>query len=699
MKMWSRAGAVTVATFFLATSAWGQQRKITPEDYYVLRTVSDPQLSPNGKLVAYVVGTTDQKQNKRHSDIWLADVDGSREPRQLTESPEISSSPRWSPDGRAIAFLSARPSSQDGKAIKEQVQLLSLQGGEAHALTSLKNGVESFSWSPDGTRLVCVSTRGPQDATPEDPERSDSRHYVHPTYKLDGMGFFDGRRQHLWVVDVKSGSGKQITEGDDWNDTDPQWSPDGMRIAFVSDRSGHFLEDVSYNGSEVWVIGAGGGTPVKVSDGEGADGAPRWSPDGAWIAYFGGQIEEEPRRLLLAPSTGDAKPKELAKDLDIQVRGLEWGDRGRALYFLSNVRGEVHVFRTDVRSGKLSQVTSGERFLHAMKTNDESNSLAYTASGFQHTGDLYVAHLDGSQERQITNLNQAWLKQVQIRPVERMSYIVDDGFSVDGFLVRPVGWQEGKKYPMILVIHGGPEGMFGMNWMIQVQIFAAHGWAVFYTNPRGSTGYGTKFMQAVVKEWGGKVYTDIMNGVDAILKQNPWIDGDRLGVTGCSFGGSMTNWIVSHTTRFKAAVPMCSVSDYVSDEGTRDAYYGHAHDFGGDLYQNFDLYWKYSPIRYAMNVKTPTLILHGEADQLVPLEQAEQWFRALHHFHVPSELVIFPRESHGGLSNGEPRHVVEVMRWQTYWFERYLDGNAGALSPDAVKKETNSPGRDQHGSP
>jgi dipeptidyl aminopeptidase/acylaminoacyl peptidase len=315
-----------------------------------------------------------------------------------------------------------------------------------------------------------------------------------------------------------------------------------------------------------------------------------------------------------------------------------------------------------------------------------TGSVVYVASDFQHPGDLYFANLDGTQEKQLTHLNAALLQQHQIQPVERLSYRSNDGFLIDGFLVKPVGWQAGKRYPLILYIHGGPEGMFGNAWLMRAQTFAARGWAVFYTNPRGSTGYGTNFMSAVVKEWGGKVFSDLMTGVDTVLSQNGWIDPNRLGVTGASFGGFMTNWIVTHTTRFSAAVPMASISDYVSDEGARDDYYGHAHDFGGDLYQNFDLYWTYSPIRYAMNAKTPILILHGDADQRVPLEQAEEWFRALHHFKVPSELVIFPRESHTGLSDGEPKHVVEALEWQVYWFERYLNGNAAVLPPDVPKK-------------
>ena len=249
--------------------------------------------------------------------------------------------------------------------------------------------------------------------------------------------------------------------------------------------------------------------------------------------------------------------------------------------------------------------------------------------------------------------------------------------------MKPAGWQPGGKYPMVLTIHGGPANMYGINWNHEFQVYASRGWAVLFTNPRGSSGYGIDFQRAVKLEWVGKAYEDIMLGVDAALARYPELDRERLGVTGGSYGGLMTNWIVSHTDRFKAAVTLRSISNFISVEGTRDAAYQHKRDFGGDLYQNFDLYWKYSPVRYAASVKTPTLVLHSDDDQRVPLEQGEQWFRALQHFHVPSEFVIFPRENHELTRNGEPKHLVESIEWQVYWFERYLMLNRNAKAPDA----------------
>ena len=318
--------------------------------------------------------------------------------------------------------------------------------------------------------------------------------------------------------------------------------------------------------------------------------------------------------------------------------------------------------------------------------------MVYLVNDFKHLDDLYTADLDNTalnsaslnknNERQLTHLNAKLFSVLQLQDVERFTYKGADGWDVDGFLVKPLGWQEGKRYPLILNVHGGPAGMYGVDWYQEFQVYAARGYAVLFTNPRGSTGYGQKFERGIENEWGRNDYTDVMNGVEAALQKYPWLDRERLGVTGGSYGGYMTNWIVGHTNIFKAAVTLRSVVNFISDEGTRDGAYGHRTDFGGDLFEQFDLFWERSPLKYARNVKTPTLILHSENDYRVPLEQGEQWFRALQHFNVPSEFVIFPRENHNLTRTGEPKHLVESMNWQLYWFDRFINNNAAALPPD-----------------
>ena len=664
------------------------KRGITPEDYFAFEFVSDPRISPDGKLVAYVLTRVDRAQNRRNSAIWMATTDGSRAPWQFTTSPQSSTAPRWSPDGQWLAFLSSRPADSASPTApseppRQQIYLLSLAGGEARRVTNLKNGVGAYHWSPDCSHFVVVSRTGPSDSRPEskdNKDRSDVRHYKNTSYKFNDTGWFDDRRGHLWVVDVRSGAAKQITEGDDWNDSDPQWSPDGARIAFVSNRTGKEYDE--NRNTDVWVISSDGGPPTRISDHDEADNSPRWSPDGKTIAFSGEVHERDHPKIWLAPSSGGTASVLAATNLDLIPSGMEWSGDARSIFFETGVKGEYHLFRVDLASKSIAQVTTGARAVRNADLNFRTNTMVYTANDFEHLYDVFAADLDGKHERKLTRLNEVLWNQLELANVERFTYKSADDWDVDGFLVKPIGWQEGKKYPMILSVHGGPAGQYGVDWYHEFQVYAAKGYAVLFTNPRGSTGYGQKFERGIVGEWGGKDYIDVMNGVDAALKRYPWIDADRLGVTGGSYGGFMTNWIVGHTNRFKAAVTLRSVVNFISDEGTRDGAYGHRPDFGGDLFERFDFYWDRSPLKYARNVKTPILILHSDNDFRVPLEQGEQWYRALKHFGVTTEIVMFPRENHNLTRTGEPRHLVESLNWQLYWFDRFLNGNSSAVAPD-----------------
>jgi dipeptidyl aminopeptidase/acylaminoacyl peptidase len=423
--------------------------------------------------------------------------------------------------------------------------------------------------------------------------------------------------------------------------------------------------------------------PTKISDHETADNSPRWSPDGRAIAFLSAVPEKSHPKIWLAPSRGGT-PSHLAADgLDVIPTALRWAEGGKALYFETGYHGTSRLYRVDLATRKATPMTSGDRTVHFMDVAVKTGMLAYAVNDPTHLDDLYLADPDGQHERQVTHLNADLWNQLRVVPVERVPFKGADGWEVDGFFMKPAGWEAGRKYPMILTIHGGPSGQFGFEWYHEFQIYASRGWAVFFTNPRGSTGYGEKFERGIERNWGGKDYVDVMNGVDAILAKYPWIDRERLGVTGGSYGGFMTNWIVSHTNRFMAAVTLRSISNFVSDDGTRDGAYGHADDFGGDIFEKLESYWDASPLKYVKNVKTPTLVLHSDMDFRVPIEQGEQWFRGLQHFGVPSEIVFFPRENHNLTRTGEPKHLVESLNWQVYWFDRYLNGNSDAVPPDA----------------
>ena len=681
-----------IAAPALTPSAVAQTRGVTAEDYFAFETLAEPRFSPDGSTIAFVVTTIDQKQNRRRSALWSVPADGSREPSVLTTALQSSNSPRWSPDGKAIAFLSARPAVGDAAAEtpRTQVWLLPLGGGEPRRITNLMNGASGFQWSPDGTRLVVIGRSGPSD-TAKSP--SDVRHYKHASYKFNDTGWFDDKRAHLWVVDVASGRSTQLTSGDDWNDSDPQWSPDSRKIAFVSDRSGKAFDEG--HDTDVWVVDAAGGQPAKVSDHASGDNSPRWSPDGQTIAFISSVPETAHPKIWLAASAGGAMSRLAADGLDLIPGALRWAEGGRALYFETGVKGTSQLYRVDLAARRAAAVTSGERTVRQVDISEQAGRLTYAANDPTHLDDLYTADLNGRNEKRLTHLNAALWKQLDIVPVERVAFKGADGWDVDGFFMKPAGWEPGKKYPMILTIHGGPAGMYGFDWFHESQVYASRGWAVFFTNPRGSTGYGEKFERGIELNWGGNDYVDVMNGVDAALAKYPWVDKDRLGVTGGSYGGYLTNWIISHTNRFKAAVTLRSISNFISDDGTRDGAYGHADDFTGDIFEKHDLYWNASPLKYVKNVKTPTLVLHSDNDFRVPIEQGEQWFRALRHFGVPSEIVFFPRENHNLTRTGEPKHLVESINWQVYWFDRYLNGNANAIAPDAPSRSTVTTSQDR----
>ena len=639
----------SLAWLLLAAAALGGQTKrgVTPEDYYRFVSVSDPRIAPNGKLVAYVQTKVDEKRTGRESSIWLADTDGAQPPRRFAAALS-SNHPRWRPDGSALAYLAGR-----------QVYLAPMNGGEPQKLTSLPNGVTAFAWSPEGARIALVSRSGPN--APE----TGTRHYLHSTYKYNGRGYFDRMRTHLWVLKLDGGELRQLTSGDYRNDQEPVWSPDGTQIAFTAEHT----ERQCCATAAVYRVMAAGGEPRLIADKLGKAQTPRWSPDGKQLVYAG-EGEGGMTKIQL-PNAPDLDPTELA-----------WSADGKRLFFTAPHQGEEHLFSwMPGTSAPAVATTSGERAVRGVDRHEASGLMAYTATSTKELEDLYVARLDGSGERRLTNVNAALWRELHCSGLERIRFRASDGLELDGFFLKPLGWQPGTKYPMVLSIHGGPASMYGVNWNHEFQAYAAKGWAVFYANPRGSSGYGEKFERLVELEWGGKAYTDLMSGVDAVLQRHSWIDPSRLGVTGGSYGGFMTNWMVTQTQRFKAAVTLRSISNFVSIEGTRDAAYSHAKDFGGDLYQNFDLYWKYSAVRLAAKVKTPTLILHSDNDQRVPLEQGEQWFRALQRYGVTSEFVIFPGADHDLTRTGVPRQLVESLNWQSYWFDRFLNGNAAARRP------------------
>ena len=462
-----------------------------------------PKSPPTRQWVAYTVATIDQKANRRVSRIWISSIDGSHPSVPFTSETTSSTSPRWSPDGRFLAFLSAR----DGA--RPQIWLLSRNGGEARRVSNLENGASNFEWSPDGTRFVCLTRTGPPPS-----KTSDVRHYTHIYYKYNDTGYFDDKRSHVAIVDVRTGAAKQITDGDNWNDLDPHWSPDSSRIAFVSNRTGKEF-DLDHN-SDVWTIPATGGSLTKISDHIGPDTSPRWSPDGTKIAFLGAEDDEAPPMIYVAPSTG-GKSAPVNKSFDQTATELQWAEQGRALYFDSGVKGETHLYRMDANTGATAAITSGPEPSAPPRSRGQHNRLL-----LQRLHPPRRSLRPRCQQRTPTDPSQqlplgtAPTRDGRAHQLHRLRWLAHRRFSSQTDRFGPC-----KKYPLVLSIHGGPAGQYGVDWFHEFQVYAGKGWAVFFCNPRGSTGYGRKFQRGVVNEWGGKAYTDIMTGLEEAMKRIP----------------------------------------------------------------------------------------------------------------------------------------------------------------------------------
>lgn len=680
-----RVAYCLAAALLLAVEAAAAQlpRPLTPQDVYRLKTVNDPQLTTGGKLVAYVVTTVDVKEGKRVSHLWIVPGDGSGQAKPLLPNARARF-PRWSPDGRWLAFLSTGAGLRESgekpatnSSAKSQVWVVARDGSGQRRITNFANGVVSYSWSPDGMRLAVVAR--PDHGADSEPGLRD---YTSLVYKLDGYGWFHrGSQSHIWLVNVSDGDAHQLTFGDTRDDSDPEWSPNGKWIAYISQEIGPSLRDFT-GSSDVLIVPASGGRPHAVLTPRTNVSSPRWSPDSSMLAYSASPTPSDQPLLFLSAISG-RQPPSLASDIDRFPTQVCW-DRSGGLWFGAADHGSAVYYRVDVATHRGVRVLGGDRAIHELQVSYSGNRLVYLVNDATQPPEVYASALDGTHQRQLSWQNRDLLRQVQTAPIEAVTWKSSaDGLAIQGFFVRPLRWRPGKKYPLILDIHGGPNGMWGFHWSLDAQLYAADGYAVFMANPRGSSGYGMKFQRAVAGEWGGNAYQDLLSGVEAMLARYPWIDRAHLGVVGHSYGGFMTDWIVGHTRIFKAAISIAGISDFVSDEGARDAAFGHTRDFAGDLFSQFDTYWKTSPIRYAANVKTPLLFLHGEADQRVPASQSEEYFRAIKHFGGSAELVLFPGESHMLPVSAQPKHLVETYQWRLYWFDRYVKGDPRAIAPDA----------------
>ncbi|HXH89311.1 MAG TPA: S9 family peptidase [Gaiellaceae bacterium] len=640
-----------------------------PKDVYELTGVSDPRLRPGGEDVAYVVWSIDEEANEYRQSIWLARVDGSESPRLLTSGTN-DSQPRWSPDGQRLAFVSKRG---DEKA-KRQLYVLPLGGGEPQCLTELKDDAGEAAWSPDGTQLV-LSARVPDKAYEEEDEKKRApRRFTRLLFKLDSVGWTGDRRRHLFVVPADgSGEAKQVTNGD-FEDSEPAWSPDGKTIAFVSARGEDW--DIHLIG-DIYTIAAAGGEPQRLTPGNAGYGAPSYSPDGSTLAVkWGPGGFDFPRHTQIgvvdAASGGDLKllTSSLNRTCDPypSIREPIWD--GGAIVFAIEDRGNIHLYRVSPDGGEPELVAGGDIVLSGYDTRD--GQIVRTGSTAPNLGELYAG------EKPLTDVGAAFGKGRELVAPERFTAISKDGTEVEAWIARPAGFEEGKRYPALLNIHGGPFTQYGNGFFDETQVYAGGGYAVIYSNPRGSSGYSEEWGRAIMGPgelgpgWGTVDYEDLLAVVDTALERYNFCDPERLGVLGGSYGGYMTSWIVSHTNRFKAACSERAVNNLVSMYGSSDMGWVFKGYHGTFVHEGVEKYLQISPWTYAKEIETPLLILHSEQDLRCNIEQAEQLFTTLRLLEKDVEFVRFPAESHELTRSGNPVHRVQRFELVLEWFDRYL---------------------------
>jgi dipeptidyl aminopeptidase/acylaminoacyl peptidase len=607
------------------------RRVMTPQEITRIRWVSDPQISPDGQRVAFVVTMLSEEKDQYLSHIWVVDTAGG-EPRRFTTGPMRDMRPRWSPQGTHLAFVSER----DAKS-KAQLYVMPADGGEPSRLTDFPNGVGNYVWSPDGSRLAFGSRVGGwQEPDSEEERRKSKPARVITTlkYKMNGEGFTYDRRPHLFVVSAAGGDPQQLTDGD-FADTDPAWSPDGRYLAFVSAR--HADRDYD-NAADIWIVPADGGEPRRLTDTAGPVSLPAFSPDGRCIAYLGHRYRHDAgrnKRVFTLPFAGGT-PLCLTATLDrtcapfFASMGPQWSADGQWLTFAIEDQGDIPVYRVRADGSTAPErIIGGARQVIGLSASRHEPWLAFTATDPVTPAEVFVCQADGTGEKQLTDLNRAWRAEVALSAPARLRY-ERQGQQLDCWVMKPLGFEPGKRYPALLNVHGGPHTQYGQYFFDEFQVYAGAGYVVIYTNPRGSQGYGEEYTRAVIGDWGGVDFADVMAGVDEALRRYDFIDPERLGVMGGSYGGFLTSWTVSHTTRFKAACSERAVNNTYTLFGTSDIGHSFSEAQSGYLpWENMAWYIEHSPLTYAKDITTPLLIMHSENDLRCPMEQAEQLFVAL----------------------------------------------------------------------
>ncbi len=675
------SGLVAAGSWQLAAA---QQRPLALDDYYRVEQVTSPAISPDGRWVAYVRGHTIEAENRRRTEVWLLPFDGSAPARRLSDSMVNASDLRFSPDGRLLSFTATSPGGAGTQFLR-----IAQPADPPFRIPGLS---EPPVWSPDG-KWIAFTRATPPDRPPAPAlsaeerklrERFTGRASEWMDYRYDGRGYLPDPRdpsatppREIYLLPAAGGIARKLTSlGIDARDL--AWRPDGSAIAFVADYSQR--DERVYERADLFTVSVDGRLTRLTDDGY-HHGSPAWTPDGTTLVFSrqqglttviaSRQDHGAPVDLYRMPSTGGAM-ENLTADWDLVPGGSDISPDGRYAAFAAGIGGDTHRFRVPVAGGPVEQITQGARRLGGFSLSANWERMAFTGTNPLRPSELFVARADGREERRATWLHDALLAEVRLSPVQRIRYSSRDGTPVEGWVMLPTAATGGARSPLLLAIHGGPHGAYGTDFSFQFQFWAARGYAVVYTNPRGSTGYGEPFLWGTWGAWGDRDGEDVLAGVDHAIRTFP-IDSTRLGITGYSYGGFLTNWLITRTGRFRAAVTGAGISNWISDYGTSDIPRTKESEFYGTPWEErgAETLWRQSPVRYAGRVRTPTMFIHGEADLRVPIEQAEQMYTALLKNGVPGRFVRYPGMYHGGWS---PWNTVHRYNEELAWWERWLRG-------------------------
>jgi dipeptidyl aminopeptidase/acylaminoacyl peptidase len=672
--------ALRFAALASLTSAQ-QKRPITFKDLASMHRLSGPQISPDGKWIAYEVGTPNLDANRVAHDIWLVPADGG-EARQITRGGS-DSRPRWSPDGKKIAFLSSREGEQ-------QIYWITLDGGDANKFSSLSGGADNELWSPDGNWIAFVSSVYPDckdeacnaaRETARSKSKVKARIYENLLYR-HWNGWSDGKRSHLFVMPANGGEPRDLTPGANFdvppfNLGDPDaiaFSPDSAEICFTANTDTDAA--LSTNGDLFTIPVAGGSAPRRITTNPGNDWGPSYSADGKWIAYRAQMHAgwESDRWRLMLYDREKQKQSNLTERIDRSIESFTWMPDSKTIYFATEEKSELPIFSIAASEGSAAKPVLSDGFNAGMVVSRDGHTLIFTRTSLTMPAEVFTADADGKNERQITHQNDALVSQLDLSPMESFWFAGAEKTQVQGLMVKPPSFDASKKYPMLVLIHGGPQqawtDAWGYRW--NQQMMAAPGYVVVMINPRGSPGYGEKFGAEVSRDWGGKVYEDVMKGVDAAIAKYPFVDGTKLAAAGGSFGGYMVDWIATHSGRFKCLISHAGSYDMVSMYGATEELWFMDWEFGGTPWAKPELYKKWSPSEFAGELgkyKTPTLVIGGELDFRIPYTQDLEFFTALQRQGVPSKLMIFPDEGHWVM---KPQNSELWYKTFLDWLNKYL---------------------------